>query len=89
MYHLLGGTMPGYGRLETYNALTWEGIKLAHEMGLAYDFEGSMIERISKSFREFGGVPELYFRVRKIYSPEVVCKEAKERMAKLAAFPIA
>lgn len=87
MYHLLGGTMPGYGKLETYNALTWEGIKLAHEMGLAYDFEGSMIERISKSFREFGGVPELYFRIRKIYSPEVVREEAEERMAKLAAFP--
>ncbi|MDN0069550.1 GNAT family N-acetyltransferase [Collinsella ihumii] len=85
VYHLLGGTMPGYNCLETYNALTWEGIRLAHEMGLAYDFEGSMIERISKSFREFGGVPESYFRVRRVYSPEVIRMEAELKVKGLEA----
>lgn len=83
MYHLLGGTMPGFNGLETYNALTWEGISRASQMGLSYDFEGSMIERISKSFREFGGKPELYFRIRKIYSPEVVRMEADRQIEKL------
>ena len=83
MYHLLGGTMPGFSGLETYNALTWTGIELAHEKGLAYDFEGSMIERIAKSFREFGGTPELYFRIRKVYSPEVVRMEAEQQVSRL------
>ena len=83
MYHLLGGTMPGFGAYETYNALAWEGIRLAHEMGLAYDFEGSMIERISKSFREFGGIPELYFRIRKVYSADVICDEIGARLARV------
>lgn len=83
MYHLLGGTIPGFNGLETYNALTWAGITLASKLGLAYDFEGSMIERISKSFREFGGVPELYFRVRKVYSPEVVRMEAEQKAERL------
>lgn len=83
VYHLLGGTMPGYGQYETYNALTWRGIELAHEKGLAYDFEGSMIERISKSFREYGGVPKQYFRVRKVFSPEVIEREACAEIAKL------
>lgn len=77
MYHLLGGTMPGFNGLETYNALTWQGIKLAHERGLAYDFEGSMIKRIAKSFREFGGTPKLYFRIRKVFNPEVIRSEAQ------------
>lgn len=80
VYHLLGGTMPGFNGLETYNALTWEGIKTAHEKGLSYDFEGSMIKRISKSFREFGGDPKLYFRIRKVFSPDVVRAEADEQI---------
>ena len=75
--------MPGYGQYETYNAWTWRGIELAHEKGLAYDFEGSMIERISKSFREYGGVPKQYFRVRKVFSPEVIEREACAEIAKL------
>jgi len=83
VYHLMGGTMPGYGQYETYNSLTWRGIELAHEKGLAYDFEGSMIERISKSFREFGGVPKQYFRIRKVFSPEVIEREAHAEIARL------
>lgn len=82
-YHLLGGGMPGRMSSDTYAALTWRAIELAHEKGLAYDFEGSMIERISKSFREFGGTPELYFRIRKVYSPEVVRMEAEQHVSRL------
>ena len=75
--------MPGYGQYETYNSLTWRGIELAHEKGLAYDFEGSMIERISKSFREFGCVPNQYFRIRKVFSPEVIERESHAEIARL------
>ena len=81
--HLMGGTMPGFNGLETYNALTWNGITLAHDKGLSYDFEGSMIKRISKSFREFGGDPKLYFRIRKVFDPEVVRTEAERQIARL------
>lgn len=83
MYHLLGGGMPGMRAEDTYAALVWYAIKLSRRLGLTYDFEGSMIERISKSFREFGGKPELYFRIRKIYSPEVVCMEAEQQIGRL------
>lgn len=83
VYHLLGGTMPGFNGLETYNALAWEGIRTAHEKQLSYDFEGSMIKRISKSFREFGGEPKLYFRIRKVFSPDVVRAEACREMERL------
>ena len=55
--------------------MTWEAVKIASRMGLKYDFEGSVIERISKSFREFGGKPEIYYRIRKVFNPEILEKE--------------
>lgn len=82
-YPLLGGSMPEFQTLETYSMLTWESIKVAHEKGLAYDFEGSMIKRIAKSFREYGGTPKLYFRIRKVFNPDVILSEAQQKIARL------
>ncbi len=82
-YLLLGGSMPELRTLETYSMLIWEGIKVAHAKGLSFDFEGSMIRRIAKSYREFGGTPKLYFRIRKVFNPEVIMIEAKQKIARL------
>lgn len=78
VYQLLGGSMPLYQNLDTYDALIWEGIKFAAEKGLKYDFEGSVIKRISKSFREFGGEPKPYFRIRKVFNPEIMRAETEK-----------
>ena len=83
MYHLIAGSMPEYQKLQSYNSLTWEGIKLASQMGLKYDFEGSVIERISKSFREFGGEPKTYYRIRKVFNPAILEQEHEEQMRSL------
>lgn len=83
MYHLIGGSMPEYQRLESYNALTWYAIQLASQMKLKYDFEGSVIKRISKSFREFGGEPKRYYRIRKIFNEDILRKECEEQITKL------
>lgn len=83
VYSILGGSMPDFMHLETYHALIWEGMKIAHEKGLPYDFEGSVIKRISKSFREFGGTPKLYFRIRKVFDPAVVQAEAEQQIRRL------
>ena len=80
VYHLLGGSMPEYQHLQTYNMLTWEGIKIASRMGLKYDFEGSVIKRISKSMRQFGGRPVPYFRIRKVFNPEIIREEAEKQI---------
>lgn len=85
MYQILGGNMPRFQNLDTYDALVWHGIELATERGLNYDFEGSMIKRIAKSFREYGGTPKLYFRIRKIFNPEVVLHEAELRALEIGA----
>lgn len=85
MYSLVGGSMSGYSSLETYHAVRWEAIKLAHEMGLMFDFEGSVIKRISRSVREYGGAPKPYFRIRKIFDPAVIQMEADQQIARLEA----
>ena len=82
-YQLLGGNMPEFQRQDTYDALIWKAICFAKEKGLVYDFEGSMIKRISKSFREFGGTPRLYFRIRKIFHKEIAYRECEEYCKKI------
>lgn len=82
-YPLLGGSMPEFQNLETYSLVTWESIKIAHEKGLAYDFEGSMIKRIARSFREYGGTPKLYFRIRKVFNPDIVMAEAGQKIERM------
>lgn len=83
MYSLVGGSVPKYQNLETYHAVRWEAMKMAHEKGLMFDFEGSVIKRISRSVREYGGSPKLYFRIRKIFSEEVVRMEAEQKIAQM------
>lgn len=78
VYLLLGGSMPEYQKLDTYSYLIWEGIKFASRNGLKFDFEGSVIKRISKSFREFGGNPLPYFKIRKVFIREKIIEEAEE-----------
>ena len=78
VYLLLGGSMPGFQNLETYDAIIWEGIKLAAEKGLKFDFEGSVIKRISKSYREFGGTPKAYYRIRKVFNPDIMRAETEK-----------
>ena len=83
VYQLLGGNLPGYSQYASYDALIYEAICMAHEMGKKYDFEGSVIKRISKSMREFGGTPMPYFRIRKIFNEEILQKEYEEQRDKL------
>lgn len=82
-YPLLGGTMPQYYPLQSYSLVTWTSFEHASARGLAYDFEGSMIERIAKSFREYGAVPKPYFRVRKVFNPEVIRMEAEGKIERM------
>ena len=85
VYHLLGGSIPEYQYLQTYNMLTWEAIKIASQMGFKFDFEGSVIKRISKSMRQFGGKPMPYFRIRKVFNPNIVRLEAEQQIALMDA----
>lgn len=84
LYPLLGGVIPKFSNLQSYPFLTYESIRIAYDKGLNYDFEGSVIKRINHSFREFGGIPQKYYRIRKIYNREIAIKEANEQMDRVS-----
>lgn len=83
VYLLMGGAIPEYSSDNTFSYLVHKGIQLASEMGVSFDFEGSMIKRIAKSYRDYGGVPMPYYRIRKIYSPDIIRMEAEREIADL------
>lgn len=75
VYLLMGGGIPEYQRLDTYAALLWKCICFAREIGKSFDFEGSMIKRISKAFAEYGGIPMEYYRIRKVFNKDIALME--------------
>lgn len=83
-YHLLGGSVPAHQRLDTYQALIWEAIKFIQRKNLKYDFEGSVIKRIAKSMREFGGTPQCYFRIRRVFNADILREECESAIHSLA-----
>jgi hypothetical protein len=83
VYFLLGGNIPEFSSLETYSALMDEGIKMAGEKGLRFDFEGSVIKRIYHTYKEFGGVPRTYYRIRKVFEPEILKREQELQIKNL------
>lgn len=80
IYLLLGGYMPEYAWSQAYPALTYHAISLSRKMGLGFDFEGSMIKRIACSMREYGGIPMPYFRIRKVFNPDIIKQEAQKEI---------
>lgn len=82
-YRLMGGYMVEHASDETYSALTWHAIEMAVARGLQFDFEGSVIQRINRSVREYGGEPKMYFRIRKVFNPAVIRMEAEQQIEKL------
>lgn len=65
VYYLLNGTNPELKMFQGNLLLIDHGIRIAHEMGLKFDFEGSVVKNINHVFREFGGIPKPYFRIYK------------------------
>ena len=56
---------------------------MASAQSLNFDFEGSVIKRINHAFREYGGIPKQYFRIRKVFNPEIIRAETEQRIANL------
>ena len=84
VYFLMGGSIPEYSGDNTFSLLMHNGIELASTMNKAFDFEGSMIKRVAKAMREFGGIPTPYYRIRKIYNPDIIRMEAEQDIKRLS-----
>lgn len=77
-YDLISTIDPEYRTYGAASLLVREAIKLTSERGLPrFDFEGSMIEPVERSFRQFGAVQKSYHSVTHIPSRTL-------RMAKFA-----
>ncbi len=65
VYTIMAGSDPKWRRSGAGSLLFWHAIQLASEQGKTFDFEGTMVERIERHFRNYGAHPVPYFRVWK------------------------
>ena len=71
VYYLLSGSDAGLRNSGAISLVLWEGIRWASAQGKQFDFEGSMVEPIERSFRSFGGRQVPYFGIEKCDSAMV------------------
>lgn len=64
-YDLISSIDPEYKNSDSASLLVWEMIKYLSGKTYRFDFEGSMIESVERSFRQFGTVQKAYFNIRK------------------------
>lgn len=65
LYYLIPYHDPKHKDKGASAMLVREAIRLAHEKGLIFDFEGSMNPGIARHYRQFGGEPRIYCSVER------------------------
>ena len=68
MYNLMQGGDPELRSSGANPLAMWRSIQLAHELGVPYDFEGSMLANVEGFFRSFGAAQKPYFEVSRFSS---------------------
>ena len=74
MYYLMSGTDANLRNCNFNSVILWEAIKKSNEMGLAFDFEGSMNKNIYSFMRKFGAELNPYYKVSKLYTKNQILK---------------
>ncbi len=69
VHYLIAAQHPDYQHQGLMARLVTEGIRLAHQRHLAFDFEGSMIPGVAKHFAQFGATPATYYSVERYFNP--------------------
>ena len=64
-YDLVTAIHPLFRSSGASTLMIWESIKQVSKQTQAWDFEGSMIENVESSFRQFGGIPVPYYEIYK------------------------
>lgn len=64
-YDLVTAIHPDFRSSGASTLMIWEAMRELHDKTQAWDFEGSMIENVESSFRQFGGVPVPYYEIYK------------------------
>ena len=56
---------------QSNSLLIRESIRVAHELGIKFDFEGSVLQPIEHIFRGFGTEQKMYFRIYKTFNKDM------------------
>lgn len=64
-YDLVTAIHPLFRSSGASTLMIWESIKQVSKQTEVWDFEGSMIENVESSFRQFGGIPVPYYEIYK------------------------
>lgn len=67
-YYLIGGGNPQYRSSAAQDLLIWHMIKEASKFTKKFDFEGTMLPMVNKTFRSFATVQKPYYSVKKNYT---------------------
>lgn len=67
MYYLIPCYSPLHKDSGAGALLVLEAIKLARKLGVAFDFEGSIIRGVAQHYKQFGSTPTTYYSVEKYY----------------------
>ena len=70
-YYLIGGGNPEYRNSAAQDLLIWHMIKEASNVTKKFDFEGTMLPTVNKTFRSFGTVQKSYHSISKIYTKKL------------------
>lgn len=81
-YDLISTIDVDYRNSGSASLLVLEIIKYVANETKKFDFEGSMIENVERSFRKFGAIQKPYFHISKINSKLLLAKEALSKMKK-------
>lgn len=68
VYYLIPFYNPQYKDSGAGAMLAVEAIKVAHDKGLIFDFEGSMVPGIANHYRQFGSDPAIYYSIERANS---------------------
>lgn len=68
LYFLINGIDTEFTYSQSNSLLIRESIRVAHDLGKKFDFEGSVLQPIEHIFRGFGAEQKLYFRIYKSFN---------------------
>lgn len=64
-WELISAIHPDFRASGASTLVVWEAMKKVADKTKIWDFEGSMIEGVDNSFRQFGGIPVPYYDIQK------------------------
>jgi hypothetical protein len=79
-YYLMGGSDPNLRTSGASSLCLWHAVTLSRRLGVAFDFEGSMMKPVERFFRSFGGDATPFFHVSRARSKFAIAMHLMRRL---------